>query len=129
MVSHVFLPSKPGPRRVQPKPRPRVNVILSAQARATLKLNRHEKTARYRKDLDIACRSVQEIITTLASKHKKSVQRVQNELNLGYVKFRYRHKKISAWNTFCWKKRRDDRTVNALDENGFFFLVNSMTIY
>ena len=64
---------------------------------------------------------MQEIITTLAAKHKKSVQRVQNELNLGYVKFRYRHKKISAWNTFCWKKRRDDRMANTLDENGFSF--------
>jgi len=118
MVSQVFLPSKPAPRHIQPRARPCTKVVLSAEACATLKLNWHEKTEWFKKDLDVACRSLNEITTTLASKHHKSVQRVQNELTLGHVKFCYRHNKVSAWNTFCWKKQHNDRTANISNENG-----------
>ncbi|KIK21243.1 hypothetical protein PISMIDRAFT_104387 [Pisolithus microcarpus 441] len=114
MVLQTIYASKPTARRVQPKARPRIKVILSANARAALKLNQYDKTEKFKKDLDDAWQSLDKVTKTLASKHHKSVQRVQNDLHLGHMKFRSKHSKISAWNAFCWKK---GRTMNQSNEN------------
>jgi len=121
MVSQVFPASRPGAQRVQPKARSRIKVILSAEARAALRLNQHEKSEQFKKDLDNAWRSLEKVTKTLASKHHKSVRRVENDLYLGHAKFRSRRNKINAWNAFCWKQRRNDRTANGSDENSTFF--------
>ena len=44
MVSHSFLANQSNIRRIQPPKRPRTKVILSAEARKLLNLNRQEKT-------------------------------------------------------------------------------------
>ncbi|KAI6002901.1 hypothetical protein EDD15DRAFT_2157242 [Pisolithus albus] len=114
MVLQTVHSSKPTARRVQPKARPRVKVILSANARAALKLNQYDKAEKFKKDLDDAWQSLDKVTKTLASKHHKSVRHVQNDLHLGHMKFRSKHSKISAWNAFCWKK---GRMMNQSNEN------------
>ena len=122
MVSQGVLSSRMGARRIQPKARPRAKVVLSAEARAILRSNQREKTHWFRKDLAEACQSLDKMTKRLASKHHKSVRRVQNGLHLGHVKFRSRRNKINPWNVYCWKKRRHDHTPNESNGNGIFFL-------
>ncbi|KAI5986623.1 hypothetical protein EDD15DRAFT_2373070 [Pisolithus albus] len=98
LVGTVFFVPKPSARHVQPNPRPRIKVVLSADARTVLKLNQHEKAEQFREDLDDAWQSLDKVMKMLASKHHKS-----------HVRFRSRKSKINAWNAFCWKKQR---TVN-----------------
>lgn len=127
MVSQVSIPLVLGAQHVQPKASQHVKVILSAEAHTILKLNQREKAKQFREDLHDVCRSLDKITKTLASKHHRSVRRVRNDLHLGTTKLRFRRGKINAWNTFCWKKRRGDRTTSELDESGmFFFLFQSM---
>ncbi|KAI6029378.1 hypothetical protein BKA83DRAFT_4489339 [Pisolithus microcarpus] len=114
MVIQTFYSSKSTARRIQPKARPWIKVILSANARAALKLNQHDKAERFKKDLDDAWQSLDKVTKTLASKHHKSIRRVENDLHLGHMKFRSRHSKISAWNAFCWKK---GHTMNRSNES------------
>ncbi|KAI5994435.1 hypothetical protein EDD15DRAFT_2165994 [Pisolithus albus] len=113
MVIQTFYSSKSTGRRVQPKARPRIKVVLSANARAALKLNQHDKAERFKRDLDDAWQSLDKVTKTLASKHHKSIRRVENDLHLGHMKFRSRHSKISAWNAFCWKKGQTMHRSNA----------------
>ncbi|KAI6012301.1 hypothetical protein BKA83DRAFT_16703, partial [Pisolithus microcarpus] len=58
MVIQTFYSSKSTARHIQPKARPRIKVILSANARAALKLNQHDKAERFKKDLDDAWQSL-----------------------------------------------------------------------
>ena len=105
MVLQALTPRKAGAQRVQPKSRPpRVKVVLSAEARAALKLDRREKSQRFKKDLDHAWKSLDDATKTIASKHHKSVWHVQNELFLGHTKFRSRRNKINPWNAYFWKQ-------------------------
>ncbi|KAI6032449.1 hypothetical protein EDC04DRAFT_2605189 [Pisolithus marmoratus] len=90
---------------MMPKAHPHIKVILSANACMALKLSQHDKVERFKKDLDDAWQLLDKVMKTLASKHHKSVWHIQNDLHLGHMKFCSRHSKISAWNTFCWKKR------------------------
>ena len=129
MVSQAFTPRKAGVQRVQPKSRPpRVKVVLSVEARAALKLDRREKSQRFKKDLDHAWKSLDDVTKTIASKHHKSVRHVQNELFLGHTKFRSRRNKINPWNAYFWKQRRIGRAANESDENGMF-LFRAQTAY
>ena len=120
MVSQVFAAPKPGAQCVQPKVRSHVKVVLSTEACAALRLNQHEKSQQFQKDLNDAWRSFEKVSKTLASKHHKSVHHVENEFYLGHTKFRSRCDKINAWNAFCWKQRRNDRTASESDRNGTF---------
>ena len=123
MVLQALTPRKAGAQRVQPKSRPpRVKVVLSAEARATLKLDRREKSQRFKKDLDHAWKSLDDATKTITSKHHKSVRHVQNELFLGHTKFRSRRNKINPWNAYFWKQRCIDRAANESDENSMFFV-------
>ena len=120
MVSQVFAAPKPGAQCVQPKVHSHVKVVLSTEACAALRLNQHEKSQQFQKDLNNAWRSFEKVTKTLASKHHKSVHHVENEFYLGHTKFRSRCDKINAWNAFCWKQRRNDRTASESDRNGTF---------
>ncbi|KIM58466.1 hypothetical protein SCLCIDRAFT_28011 [Scleroderma citrinum Foug A] len=113
----VFAAPKPGAQCVQPKVCSHVKVVLSMEARAALRLNQHEKSQRFQKDLNDAWRSFEKVTKTLASKHHKSVHHVENEFYLGHTKFRSRRDKINAWNAFCWKQRCNDRMAMASSRN------------
>ncbi|KAI6100913.1 hypothetical protein EDD16DRAFT_1463800, partial [Pisolithus croceorrhizus] len=93
---------------------PCIKVVLSADAHAILKLNQREKAEWFREDLDDAWQSLDKVTKTLASKHHKSLWRVQNDLYLGHMKFHSRKSKINAWNAFSWKKQC---TLNGLNGN------------
>ncbi|KIK11675.1 hypothetical protein PISMIDRAFT_19337 [Pisolithus microcarpus 441] len=82
MVIQTFYSSKSTAQRIQPKARPQIKVILSANACVALKLNQHDKAERFKKDLDDAWQSLDKVTKTLASKHHKSIQRVKNDLHL-----------------------------------------------
>lgn len=126
MASQVSCTSRAAGRRVHPRaPRPRPRITLSKEAREALKLDQREKSRRFREDLDNAWKSVNNVTQTLASRHHKSIRRVQNELYFGHPKFCSRRNKINAWNAFCWKKRQFDRkapAVNGSNENGIFYI-------
>jgi len=117
MVSQIVLVLKAGTqRRTQPPTRPRTKVILSAEARAVLKLNQRKKANKFRTDLNNASQKLDQMTKTIAAKHHKSIRRVENDLYIGHTKLRSRRHKINAWNAFCWKMRGTKRVVN--DENG-----------
>ncbi|KIK13571.1 hypothetical protein PISMIDRAFT_118648 [Pisolithus microcarpus 441] len=44
---------------------------------------------------------------TIALANHKSVNHVHHELYLGHNSFRTRRSKLSAWNAFCWKKKKE----------------------
>ena len=121
MVSQVFAAPKPGAQHVQPKACSCVKVVLSMEACTALRLNQHEKSQQFQKDLNNAWRSFKKVTKMLASKHHKSVCRVENEFYLGHTKFHSRRDKINAWNAFCWKQRHNDWTASESDRNGTFF--------
>jgi len=121
MVSHIFLANKSNALRTQPPKHPHTKVILSAEARKILKLNRQEKMERFKQDMNDTFERLDEMTNTIASKHGKSINRVQNGLYLGHAKFCTRRKKINAWNAFCWKKHQ-----LAQDQSGMC-VVNGMS--
>ena len=107
MVSRSFLANQSNIHHIQPpKCRARTKVILSAEARKLLNLDRQEKTERFKQDMNNAFEKLDEMTKTIASKHGKSIHCVQNGLHLGHAKFRTKRNKINAWNAFCWKKRQ-----------------------
>ena len=113
MVSHISLANKSA-CRTQPPKRPRTKVILSSEAWRMLKLDQQEKTEQFHKDLNEAWERLDEVTKTLATKHGKSIHRVQNELYLGHAKFCSRRKKVNTWNAFCWKKHRSANDKNSM---------------
>ncbi|KIK13830.1 hypothetical protein PISMIDRAFT_118101 [Pisolithus microcarpus 441] len=44
---------------------------------------------------------------TITLANHKSINHVQRELYLGHNSFRTRRSKPSAWNAFCWKKKKE----------------------
>ena len=124
MVSRVFFAKKSNARRVQPPKRPRTKVILSAEARKILKLNRQEKMERFNQDLNAAFEKLDEMTTTIASKHGKSIHRVKTSLYLGHAKFSTKRKKINTWNVFCWKKHQLARDQNDMCISDAEYLIN-----
>lgn len=105
MTSHHFtLPKTSAKRRVQPPSRRGAEVVLTKEARATLRVGCREKSDRFQAALDSAWHKVDEITQTLASTHRKSTRRVRNELHFGFGRHLSRHKKINPWNAYCWKK-------------------------
>ncbi|KAG6370999.1 hypothetical protein JVT61DRAFT_10716 [Boletus reticuloceps] len=94
-------------RHVQPPSRHSVEVVLTKEARATLRVGRHEKSNRFQAALDSAWHKVDKITQMLASTHRKSTRRVRNKLHFGFGRHLSRHKKINPWNAYCWKKARD----------------------
>ncbi|KAG6372114.1 hypothetical protein JVT61DRAFT_8828 [Boletus reticuloceps] len=108
MVSQSFTTTKQ--HRIQPPRLPRAKVTLSADARAALKLDRQHKSEQFYSDLGDALDKLDETTKTLASKHKRSVRFIQNNLTLGHAKFCNKRNKINAWNAFCWKKHQTTHT-------------------
>ncbi|KAI9574343.1 hypothetical protein HD554DRAFT_2229605 [Boletus coccyginus] len=53
--------------------------------------------------------------TTIATKHGRSIRRVQRELHLGHAKFKNKRTKLNAWNAFCWKKHCTDHANKSND--------------
>ena len=122
MVSQAFTTCKGGAQWVQLKLHPpHIKVVLSVEARAALKLDCHEKSQQFKKDLDHAWKSLDNVTKTIASKHHKSVKHIQNKLYLGHMKFHSRCNKINPWNVYFWKQRCIDRAANKSDENSMFF--------
>ncbi|KAL4075026.1 hypothetical protein V8B97DRAFT_2022613 [Scleroderma yunnanense] len=97
MVSQAY---KASAQQVQPKLCPsHIKVVLSVEVHAALKLDHHEKSQQFKKNLDHAWRSLDNVMKTITSKYNKSVKHVQNELYLGHTEFHSRHNKINPWNS------------------------------
>ncbi|KAL4066813.1 hypothetical protein J3A83DRAFT_4190046 [Scleroderma citrinum] len=80
MVSQAY---KASAQQVQPKLCPsHIKVVLSVEVHAALKLDHHEKSQQFKKNLDHAWRSLDNVMKTITSKYNKSVKHVQNELYL-----------------------------------------------
>jgi hypothetical protein len=119
MVSHRSTP-RDSSKRTQGLARTHAKVQLSKEARAALTLRRREASLTYRKAVEDAWQVIDDTSIKIAADHKKSVRRVQNELHMGHSLLQSKHSKISAWNSFLWKKSQDgDR------ENCKFFLSNA----
>ena len=102
MALQSFHARKKGSRLLQPPARQRPKVILSKEARATLTLQRQEKSQRFRADLENAWSDLNNKTVKIASDHHKSVRHVQHELYYSGP-LRRKHTKSSAWNAFFWK--------------------------
>jgi hypothetical protein len=122
MPSQTYLLSKIGARRVQPPPRECLKVTMDKVALRELRNEQRQKTEQFQTDLTVACKSVDETVQTLATKHHKSVRCVENELHFGHLKFHSKREKINSWNTFCWDlgRRRHDTQANRSTENGVY---------
>jgi len=99
-------------RRVQPPARQRPKVILSKEARATLRLDRRAKSVRFKDALDDAWKQLNDAVRTIAASHHKSIRHVQNELYTGRGMLRSKRSKLNSWNAFCWKKTQDMDSEN-----------------
>ena len=99
-------------RRVQPPTRQRPKVILSKEARATLRLDRRAKSVRFKDALDDAWKQLNDAIRTIAASHHKSIRHIQNELYTGRGMLHSKRSKLNSWNAFCWKKTQDMDSEN-----------------
>ncbi|KAG1770134.1 hypothetical protein EV702DRAFT_1202548 [Suillus placidus] len=100
-------------RRVQVPPHTRPKVTLSKEARTALKLQRNEKSRRFKDALDAAWNQIDDATKTIATSHHKSICCVQNDLYLGRGLLRLKCSKVNLWNTFCWKKSQDVKKDNS----------------
>ena len=124
MVSRVFFAKKSNVHRVQLPKHPCTKVILSAEAQKILKLNWKEKTEQFNQDLNAAFEKLDEMMTTITSKHGKSVHYVKTGLYLGHAKFSTKRKKINTWNVFCWKKHQLAQDQNDMCISDAEYLIN-----
>ncbi|KAG1869472.1 hypothetical protein DFJ58DRAFT_855880 [Suillus subalutaceus] len=65
-----------------------------------------------RPELPLHYDAVDDAAIKIATDHKKTVCRVQHELHMGRSLLQVKHSKISAWNSFLWKKRQDSDKEN-----------------
>lgn len=79
-----------GPARTCPK------VQLSKEAQAALTLRRREASHNFKKALEDAWQAVDDAAIRIATDHKKSVRRVQNELHMGRSLLQAKHSKVST---------------------------------
>ncbi|KIJ59500.1 hypothetical protein HYDPIDRAFT_33108 [Hydnomerulius pinastri MD-312] len=112
MVTQVFFSKKTPGWRVQPLLQSCTKVTLSEQAWVTLKLNQREKSAHFKNNLDDAWWKIDEATKAIAAAHSKSLCCVETDLHLGHGRLRSRRSKLNTWNTFCWKKCRENTTRN-----------------
>jgi len=66
----------------------------------------------FKKALEDAWQTVDDAAVKIAADHKKSVRRVQHELHMGHSLLQAKHSKVSAWNSFLWKKGQDSDKEN-----------------
>ncbi|KIK25124.1 hypothetical protein PISMIDRAFT_97175 [Pisolithus microcarpus 441] len=113
MSSRPFFVQRNQRKPVQPPPLPRAKVSLTQEARKELLAQRRSRSERFKQDLDGAWQQIDDATKTIALANHKSINRVQRELYLGHNSFRTRRSKPSAWNAFCWKKKKehDDGTL------------------
>ncbi|KAI5980855.1 hypothetical protein EDD15DRAFT_2133692, partial [Pisolithus albus] len=86
---------------------PRAKVSLTQEARKELLAQRQSRSERFKQDLDSTWQQIDDATKTIALANHKSINRVQRELYLGHNSFRTRRSKPSAWNAFCWKKKKE----------------------
>ncbi|KAG1725909.1 hypothetical protein EDB19DRAFT_1833612 [Suillus lakei] len=77
-----------------------------------MRVLKHEAHSHFKQALDDAWQAVDDTAVKLAADHEKSIRRVQNDLHMGHSLLRSKHSKVSAWNTFIWKKRQDGDKEN-----------------
>ncbi|KAG1735370.1 hypothetical protein EDD22DRAFT_787722, partial [Suillus occidentalis] len=90
----------------------RARVQLTKEARTAITLQRREASQSFRKALEGTWQVLDDAAIKIASEHKKSVRRVQNELHMGHSLLHSKHSKVSAWNSFLWKKGQDGNKEN-----------------
>ncbi|KAG2135341.1 hypothetical protein DEU56DRAFT_738020 [Suillus clintonianus] len=98
--------------RTQALTRTRAKVQLSKEARVALTLRRREASLTFKKALEDAWQTVDDAAIKIAADHKKTVRRVQHELHMGHSLLQAKHSKVSAWNSFLWKKGQDSDKEN-----------------
>ncbi|KAG1758577.1 hypothetical protein EDD22DRAFT_783713, partial [Suillus occidentalis] len=111
MNSRPFLSSSGG--RIQPLGRRHPRVCLSKEARAILTASRCKKSNRFKSTIHNVWANIDESVKAIASSNHKSICQVQHELYMGQSLFRNKRLKLSAWNTFCWKKNQSVDKENA----------------
>jgi hypothetical protein len=104
----------------------RARVQLTKEARAAITLQRREASQSFRKALEGTWQVLDDAAIKIASEHKKSVRRVQNELHMGHSLLHSKHSKVSAWNSFLWKKGQDGNKENC---KFFSLLIQPNSIY
>ncbi|KAG1894969.1 uncharacterized protein F5891DRAFT_984661 [Suillus fuscotomentosus] len=70
------------------------------------------KPARTKNALEDTWQAIDDATIKIALEHKKSVRRVQHELHIGHSLLQLKHSKVSAWNSFIWKKGQDSNKEN-----------------
>ncbi|KAG1733399.1 uncharacterized protein EDB91DRAFT_1084453 [Suillus paluster] len=98
MVAQSFFTNKcsSNVRHIQPPACQRSNILLSKEARATLRLERRTKSLGFRDALDDTWKQLNDATKIIATSHHKS-----------HGLLRSRRSKANLWNTFCWKKNQD----------------------
>jgi hypothetical protein len=86
-------------------PRPK----LSKEAQAALSARRCAASEKYHDALQKIWSKLDEETTSIAVEHSKSLRKVQMDLQMGRQLSLKRHSKVSAWNTFCWKKHQEEK--------------------
>ncbi|KAG2338064.1 hypothetical protein BDR05DRAFT_856401, partial [Suillus weaverae] len=67
---------------------------------------------KFQNALEDTWQAIEDATIKIASEHKKSVHQVQHELHMGHSLLQSKHSKVSAWNSFIWKKGQDGNKEN-----------------
>ncbi|KAI6097241.1 hypothetical protein F5141DRAFT_1220261 [Pisolithus sp. B1] len=122
MSSHSFLAEKW--KLVQPPLLPQAKVSLAPKACEELLAQQLSKNEHFKQDLNSTWQQIDDAMKTIALANHKSINYIQCELYLGQNSFHTRHSKLSAWNTFCWKKKKEyDDTQLPGGKNALMVLV------
>ncbi|KAI6045904.1 hypothetical protein EDC04DRAFT_2558879 [Pisolithus marmoratus] len=111
MLSQSFFVQKHQQKLVQPPSLLWTKVVLTQEACKELLAQWQSKNKCFKQDLDSAWQQIDDTMKTIALANHKSISHVQHELYLGHSSFRTRCSKLSAWNTFCWKKKKNTMMV------------------
>ncbi|KAH7904676.1 hypothetical protein BJ138DRAFT_1236291, partial [Hygrophoropsis aurantiaca] len=96
------------PRRTQGLTRTRERQKLSKEARAEVSVRRQEAAEKFKTDLDDAWGEINKVTENIAASNGKSIRHVQQQLHMGRALAHKRRTKMSDWNAFCWKRRKEN---------------------
>lgn len=80
---------------------------LTKEERAGVNARRRLASENYRKDLEAAWSTINEVTGDIAVKHHKSIRSVRSAIQMGHQLAGRQRKKTNMWNAFCWKKSQE----------------------
>ncbi|KAF8330272.1 hypothetical protein F5887DRAFT_1081863 [Amanita rubescens] len=107
--------AQPSQANSKAKRRPRAKIGKGAQALAVAR--RQTAADGYNKSIDSAWSKIDEEMKNIATKHHKSLQKVQTDLHMGHQRLLKKHSVINPWNAILWKLRQEEKENGLPDDS------------